>query len=84
MRKSSLFVIAALLLPASGALAEPPGFQKSDTTSPSGKMLPIKGAAPGNSCAAYGPGFAKAAGSDTCVKVSGAVSVDVGTSRGTR
>jgi hypothetical protein len=83
MRKS-LLAIAALLLPASSALAEQPGIPNSDRTAPSGKMLPLKGASSGNSCAAYGPGFVKVAGSDTCVKVGGAVSVDVGTSRGAR
>ena len=80
----SLLVIAALLLPASSALAEQPGTQKSDKAALSGKVLPLKGASSGNSCAAYGPGFVKVAGSDTCVKVGGAVSVDVGTSRGAR
>ena len=83
MRKS-LPVIAALLLPASSALAEQPGIQKSDKAASSGKVLPLKGASSGNSCAAYGPGFVKVAGSETCVKVGGAVSVDVGTSRGAR
>jgi len=83
MRKS-LLAIAALLLPASSALAEQPTIPNSDRTAPSGKMLPLKGASSGNSCAAYGPGFVKVAGSDTCVKVGGAVSVDVGTSRGAR
>jgi len=73
-----------LLLPASSALAEQSGIPNSDRTAPSGKMLPLKGASSGNSCAAYGPGFVKVAGSDTCVKVGGAVSVDVGTSRGAR
>jgi len=77
-------VIAALLLPASSALAEQPGIQKSDKAALSGKVLPLKGASSGNSCAAYGPGFVKVAGSDTCVKVGGAASVDVGTSRGAR
>jgi hypothetical protein len=80
----SLLVIAALLLPASSALAEQPGIQKSDKAALSGKVLPLKGASSGNSCAAYGPGFVKVAGSDTCVKVGGAGSVDVGTSRGAR
>ena len=45
------------------------------------KLLPVKGAHGGNDCAAYGPGFAKLAGTDTCVKVGGAVSVEVGGSR---
>jgi hypothetical protein len=47
-------------------------------------VLPLKGASSGNSCAAYGPGFVKVAGSDTCVKAGGAVSVDVGRSSGAR
>lgn len=82
--KKSLLVAATLLLPASGALAETPGLHKSDKAAPPGKVLPLRGASSGNSCAAYGPGFAKVAGSDTCVKVGGAVSVDVGNSRGAR
>jgi hypothetical protein len=82
MRKS-LLVIAALLL-ASSAQAEQPGVQRSDPTAASGKTLPLKGASSANSCAAYGPGFVKVAGSDTCVKVGGAIGVDVGTSRGAR
>jgi hypothetical protein len=82
--KKSLFVVAALLLPASSALAEPPGLQKSEKAAVSGKTLPLKGASSANSCAAYGPGFVKLEGSDTCVKVSGAISVGVGTSRGVR
>ena len=83
MRKS-LLVIAALLLPASSAPAEQSGLQKSDKAAPSEKVLPLKGASSGNPCAAYGPGFVKVAGSDTCVKAGGAVSVDVGTSSGAR
>jgi hypothetical protein len=31
-----------------------------------------------NSCAQYGAGFAKIAGSDTCIKIGGSVSVDGG------
>ena len=82
MRKS-LLVIAALLLPASSALGQQPGLQKSERATASGKTLPLK-ASSANSCAAYGPGFVKLEGSDTCVKVSGAFSVGVGagTSRG--
>jgi len=44
-------------------------------------QLPLKGTGATNSCAAYGAGFAKAAGSDTCVKVGGAVSIDTGGAR---
>ena len=83
MRKS-LLVIAALLLPAFGALAQQPGLQKSEKASASGKTLPLRGASSANSCAAYGPGFVKLEGSDTCVKVGGAISIGVGTSRNVR
>jgi len=83
MRKS-LLVIAALLLPISCVFAEPPGPQKSEKATVSGKTLPLKGASSANSCAAYGPGFARVEGSDTCVKVGGAISVGVGTTRGAR
>jgi Porin subfamily len=83
MRKS-LPVIAALMLSASGAPAQQPGIQKPDRATPPAKMLPLKPAKSANSCAAYGTGFVKVEGSDTCVKVGGAVSVDVGASRGGR
>jgi hypothetical protein len=44
----------------------------------------VKGASSGNSCAAYGPGFTKVEGTDTCVKLGGAVSVEVGGAVGPR
>jgi hypothetical protein len=83
MRKT-LLAITVLMLPAFGALAEQPGLQKTDRSAASGKALPLKRASSGNACAAYGPGFVKLEGSDTCVKTGGAASVDVGTSRGNR
>ena len=83
MRKS-LLVIAALLLPTSSALAQQPGFQKSERAAASGKTLPLRGASSANSCAAYGPGFVKVEGSDTCVQVGGSISIGVGTSRNVR
>jgi hypothetical protein len=79
MRKS-LPVIVALVLSAftvqAGELAAP----KPDGAS--GKLLPLKRATSSNSCAAYGPGFVKLEGTETCVKVGGAVSV--GGSAGSR
>ena len=83
MRKS-LLVIAALLLPTSSALAQQPGLQKSEKAAASGKTLPLRGASSANSCAAYGPGFVKVEGSDTCVQVGGSISIGVGTSRNVR
>jgi hypothetical protein len=67
------------------ARADPAGRQKLDFATPPGKDLPVKGASAstGNSCAAYGPGFIKVEGLNTCVKVGGAVRVDAtgGTTR---
>jgi hypothetical protein len=37
-----------------------------------------------NSCAAFGPGFVKVEGTDTCVKVGGAFSVGVSGAAGSR
>jgi hypothetical protein len=84
MRKS-LLAIAALILTGVAALAaEQTGHQRSDKAVPSGKLLPLKGATSGNSCAAYGAGFVKIEGSDTCIKIGGAVGVGAGTSAGSR
>ena len=48
----------------------------------SGQPPSLKGARAGNPCAVYGPGFAKIDGTDTCVKIGGAVSIGVGGSVG--
>jgi hypothetical protein len=37
----------------------------------------LKGTASGNSCAAFGPGFVKLEGSNSCVKIGGATSIGV-------
>jgi hypothetical protein len=84
MRKS-LLAIAALMLTGVAALAaEQSGQQKSGKAAPAGKLLPLKRATSGNSCAAYGAGFVKLEGSDTCIKIGGAVSIGAGTSAGSR
>jgi hypothetical protein len=75
-----LLAIVIAILPATIAAADPPGALKLDKATPT-KLLPVKGANAGNDCAAYGPGFRKVEGTDTCVKVGGAVSVEVGGSR---
>lgn len=84
MRIFLLAIVAATLpaLTALTALAEQPAFPKSDNTAKPGKLLPVKGATSGNSCAAFGAGFVKVEGTDTCVKVGGAVSI--GASAGAR
>jgi hypothetical protein len=48
------------------------------------KVLPMKGTVTINSCAAYGPGFVKVEGTDTCVQIGGSIGIGVGGSTGGR
>lgn len=83
--RTSLLAITALVLTGMAALAaEQSSHRKSDTAVASGKLLPLKRATSGNSCAAYGAGFVKVEGTETCVKIGGAVSIGAGTSAGSR
>ena len=84
MRNTLLAIVAAALLPASIALVEQSSDRKPDKPKASGRLLPLKGAAAGNSCAAFGPGFVRVDGTETCVKIGGAVSIGVGGSSGGR
>jgi hypothetical protein len=79
--RNILVAILVTLLPASMAAAEPSRAPKAKVAPPS-KLVPAKRAV--NSCAAYGAGFVKVDGSDTCVKIGGAVSIGVGGSVGSR
>ncbi|ANW02303.1 porin [Bradyrhizobium icense] len=83
MRKS-LFVVMAVVLPSAAALAEQPRLHKSDKPATSGKALPLKRPASANACAEYGAGFVKIEGTNTCMKIGGAVSVGAGVSTGSR
>jgi porin-like protein len=83
MRKFLLAIIAATL-PALTALAEQPAFPKSDNPAKPGKLLPVKGATSAHSCAAFGAGFIKVEGTDTCVKIGGAVSTGASAYMGAR
>ena len=74
--RNILVAIFIAMLSVSMAAAESSGARKPDKATSSSKLLPVKGAA--NACAAYGPGFAKVDGTDTCVKIGGAVSIGVG------
>ncbi len=68
-----VFVLVAAVLPTWHADAQqstPPP----KPTQKSGSLHPVTK----NPCAQYGVGFAKIAGSDTCVKVGGSLSVDGG------
>ena len=78
-----IFVVTAL--PISLASADPLAPQKpaktAITTAAPDKPLPAKHSGGSNACAAYGPGFVKVDGSDTCVKLGGAISVEAGGGR---
>ena len=82
MRKSFLAIMALMMTTVAALPAEQSARQKSDNAAP--KLLPLKGAAPDNSCAAYGAGFVKVEGTGTCVKIGGAVSIGAGASTGSR
>jgi hypothetical protein len=41
-------------------------------------LLPAKGARAGNSCSAYGPGFVKIDGTETCIKLGGGIGIETG------
>jgi hypothetical protein len=84
MRTILLVIVVAMLSAPVVAAAEPSGRQQPGQAASSGKLLPVKGARAGNSCAAYGAGFAKVDGTDTCVKIGGAVSIGVGGNVGSR
>jgi len=83
MRKS-LLVMMAMVLPSVAAAAEQPRLQKADKAAPSGKSLPLKRPSSANACAEYGAGFVKIEGTNTCMKIGGAVSIGAGVSGGSR
>jgi hypothetical protein len=80
--RNILLATAVAMLPA--AAAEPSSSQKPNKPPASGTLIPLKGAGAGNSCVAYGPGFVKLDGTDTCVKIGGVVGIGVGSSSGSR
>jgi len=69
------------MLCVSPALAESTRPLKLDTPATTDKAAPLKGKASSSACAAYGPGFVKIEGTDTCVQVGGSISVGAGVRR---
>jgi hypothetical protein len=82
--RNCLLPIMIAALSASPAMAQSSASPQPSRSESSGKLLPMKRTAPVNSCAAYGPGFVKAEGTDTCVQVGGSISIGVGGSTGGR
>jgi hypothetical protein len=74
------FLLAMIIAVGSGSAvpADPANRTKPDYSTPLDRLPPAKSTA-GNPCAAFGPGFVKVQGTDTCVKVGGGVDVGVGT-----
>jgi hypothetical protein len=83
MRKSLLIMMAVVLASAATA-AEQPRPRKADGAATPGKLLPLKRSNSANACAEYGAGFVRIEGTNTCVKIGGAVSVGAGVSSGAR
>jgi uncharacterized protein YfaP (DUF2135 family) len=77
----NLFLTIVAVLCASSALAESSRPLKLDTPAGTDKAAPLKGKASSSSCAAYGAGFVKIEGTDTCVQVGGSISVGAGVRR---
>jgi hypothetical protein len=78
--RNILLAIVVALLSASIAAAEQSGTPKPDKSATSVRQLPVKNTATRDSCAAYGAGFVKVEGTDSCVKVGGAVRIEAGSS----
>lgn len=78
MRNPFILIATVLLLPASIAAAGQTGMAKPEDRGVSGRLLPVRGPRSERSCAAYGPGFVKLEGTETCVKIGGAVRLGVG------
>jgi hypothetical protein len=79
------FLLATMIAVLSGStvLADPTNRTRPNYATPLDRLPPAKTAA-GNPCAAFGAGFVKVAGTDTCVKIGGAFRVDVGGAAGAR
>ena len=74
--RTTLLICAAFLIaaPASGESTRPLKFDRSTSS----KSLSVKEPKRDDSCAAYGAGFVKVDGTNTCVKVGGSISVGAG------
>jgi Porin subfamily len=72
--RNTLLAILIAVLATSVAAAEQPGNPKPDK--PVSRLLPLKRDGAANACAAYGAGFIKLEGTDTCMRIGGNVSIE--------
>jgi hypothetical protein len=88
MIRNCLRLIVIAVLSASPLMAQSSASSQSSPKAPPkrvpDKVLPMKGTVTVNSCAAYGPGFVKVEGTDTCVQIGGSIGIGVGGSTGGR
>jgi hypothetical protein len=84
MMRNCLLAIVIAALSVSPSMAQSSTSPKPAGSASSGQPLPTKRTAPVNSCAAYGPGFVKVEGTDTCVQIGGSISIGAGGSTGGR
>jgi len=82
--RSIILAVVSAVFPALASASEQARHPTSGVPVNSGKLLPIKGARSANSCAAYGAGFVKVEGSNTCIRIGGAISIGAGASSGSR
>ena len=87
--RTILLATVVAMLPASLALAQQSGTVKLDQLKldqpvASDKLLPLKEAGSSNPCAGMGPDFVRVAGTDSCIRIGGAVRIGVGGSVGSR
>jgi hypothetical protein len=82
--RTTLLAILVLTMPSISVAADPAGSLKPANPATSDKMLPVKGPTGSNACAAYGAGFVKIDGTDTCARIGGAVRLDARSSVGRR
>jgi hypothetical protein len=82
MRTFFLAMLVAVLS-GSAVLADPVSRPRLEYATPPDRLPPAKSAA-SNPCAAFGPGFVKVDGADTCIKVGGSLRVDVSGAAGAR
>ena len=76
--RTFLLAMLVAVLSGSAVLSAPVSRPKPVYTTSPDRLPPAKSTAGSNPCAAYGPGFTKVEGTDTCMKLGGSFSVDVG------
>lgn len=77
----NLSVVVAMLLLAAPAHAQSTAIPKPDQSADATVSHRLKKPGAVNTCSAYGPGFVKVEGTDTCVHIGGAIGVGAGVSR---